>query len=494
MNKKALDDYDTLEWDAAKRILLDALLAGKKAGLERHPIMARTYVHLGAVYITGFHDRQKGMQSFAHALEIDPTIQLSKGIETNDVTQAFSDAKRRAAAGGGENADEAAAASSSSSKNKRRAPVVDVGSARGETPKPGSAGDDDEAEPDLPVRISALDCPTPDEAIIDRPLTLRCAVSPSLPVASVYLLYRVPGKDAYSATLMTKTPKGWLQAKIPKKVVTGKSVQFYFEGRNEAGKPVVANGGSDSPNIVLLVEEGAKGEAASVSPGSEDENPLEADAGPRGPRLHLGHVDKSREGLDTRFGRRKWWIGIGIGTGYGYAKGKGFEAVNKSTETTCPGVGCTPFHSYASEFQPGLAWAGIGQLVPEVGYQIDPDIAVSLEGRLQYINQPSDHSDFAARGAISVLAKLMFFTKQAQLRYFGSLIAGGGEGFRLIAYPEPSFKDTVLGGPIVAGIGAGVYYELSKAISLVAELHALAGFPTFSAVLDLNGSVQFNIY
>src|SRR5450432_3678883 len=58
MNKKALGDYDTLEWDAAKRILLDALVAGKKAGLESHPVMGRTYIHLGAVYITGFHNRE----------------------------------------------------------------------------------------------------------------------------------------------------------------------------------------------------------------------------------------------------------------------------------------------------------------------------------------------------------------------------------------------------------------------------------------------------
>src|SRR6185437_9479814 len=46
MNKKALDDYDTLDWDAAKRILLDALVAGKKAGLDNHPVMGRTYIHL----------------------------------------------------------------------------------------------------------------------------------------------------------------------------------------------------------------------------------------------------------------------------------------------------------------------------------------------------------------------------------------------------------------------------------------------------------------
>src|SRR6478609_2373060 len=108
MNKKALDDYDTLEWDSAKKTLLDALVAGKKAGLENHPVMARTYVHLGAVYITGFKNRDKAIQSFSRALEIDPAIQLSKGIATSEVNEAFSEAKRQGgggnAGGGGESA------------------------------------------------------------------------------------------------------------------------------------------------------------------------------------------------------------------------------------------------------------------------------------------------------------------------------------------------------------------------------------------------------
>ena len=340
----------------------------------------------------------------------------------------------------------------------------------------------------------ALDCPTPDEAIIDKALLLRCAVAPSLPVVSVWLLYRAPGKDGYTEEVMTKSPKGWLQATIPKKAVTGKSIQFYFEGRNSTGKPVVANGGADAPNIVLLVEESERGEASAASSGvEEDENPLVEDEGPYHPRLHLGHVDKEREGLDTRYGKRKFWIGLGLGTGYGYAKGNGFEAVNRSPD---PG-----FHSLQDEFVAGLAWSGLGYLAPEVGYAFNPDIAVSLEGRLQYIGQPSQYSQYGARGAISVLAKLLFYTKQSQLRFFGSVLAGGGEGFRFIVYPDSGqnnnytdFKDTILGGPVVAGLGGGVYYELAKPVSLVGEIHGLVGFPTVSAVVDFEASLQFNIY
>jgi hypothetical protein len=490
MNKKALGDYDTLEWDAAKRILLDALVAGKKAGLDSHPIMARTYVHLGAVYITGFKDRGKGMQSFARALQIDPSISISKGIETAEVSAAFAEAQRKAAAGGDSTEGGEGAPPAPTPGRRRHGPVMegDTGSAAASKPA-GSDDDDDGGEPDLPARITALDCPTPDEAIIDKPLTLRCAVAPSLPVAAVYLLYRAPGKEDYIEILMTKTPKGWLQAKVPKKAISGKSFQFYFEGRNAAGKAVVANGGAESPNIVLVVEEASRGETSKVTPGEEDENPLEEDEGSRGPRLHLGHIDKAREGLDTHFGKRKWWIGLGLGTGYGYAKGNGFEAVNKSPDPQ--------FHALQGEFQPGLAWAGLGHLAPEVGYQLNPDLAVSLEGRVQWIGQPAKYSQFGARGAISVLAKLILFTKQSQLRFFGSALAGGGDGFRLIVYPDsskPDFKDTIRGGPVVAGVGGGVYYEISKPVSLVAEVNGLAGFPIFSIVADVNVALQINIY
>jgi len=60
----------------------------KKAGLDNHPVMARTYVHLGCVYVTGLKDRQKGLQSFARAIEIvrpRPTQQTITVAQTDPV-------------------------------------------------------------------------------------------------------------------------------------------------------------------------------------------------------------------------------------------------------------------------------------------------------------------------------------------------------------------------------------------------------------------------
>jgi hypothetical protein len=295
---------------------------------------------------------------------------------------------------------------------------------------------------------------------------------------------------------MEKTPKGWFQGKIPKKVVTGKSVQFYFEGRNNAGRPVVSNGRADSPNLMLIREEEVAEEAEKAAPklkkrkgvpAEEDENPLE-DNERSGPRLYLGKVDKSKIGLDTRFGKRKWWIMVGAGVGYGYASGN-LEA--------------RP--DLQSAFAPGLAFSGLMHFAPEVGYQVTPDFAVAIQGRNQIILQPPEWSKFTAHGAQSILLRALLFTRQQRLRFYGSGMAGGGEGFRFTLFPDSStgvnggpsrtnFQDTIRGGPILAGLGGGLYYEASSPVSIVLEVNALAGFPDFSVVADVNFGLQINIY
>ena len=53
---------------------------------------------------------------------------------------------------------------------------------------------------------------------------------------------------------MKRTPKGWFQGRIPERVIYGQSVQFYFEGRNASGKPIVRNGEEQSPNLIVIVK------------------------------------------------------------------------------------------------------------------------------------------------------------------------------------------------------------------------------------------------
>jgi hypothetical protein len=497
MNKKALDDYDTLEWDSAKRTLLEALVAGKKAGLDNHPVMARTYVHLGCVYITGLKDRQKGLQSFARAIEIDPSIRIERTMTDTELEEAFAEAAKQAKPRPGAavatppppppERKPVAQEEAPPPPPKKKGPVMEAEAPPAALTYKMTMGEGDE-EPDLPAHINALDCPTPDEVPPEKSVKLRCAAASNLGLAKVFLMYRVPGSEEFGAVEMERTPKGWYQGKLPKKAVTGKSVQLYFEGRNAGGKPIVSNGRAESPNLILIREEAAAKEVEEETGVSNqaidrEENPLQQSDEPTGPRLYLGKVDRSKIGLDTRYGNRKWWIGIGVGSGYGYAKGDGLE-----TRT-----------DLNSEYTAGLGWAGIGHLAPEIGLQLTPDIAISLEGRNQWIPQSGKFAKFTASGAQSVLARLLLYTKQSRLRGFASFMAGGGEGFRFVLYPDKrpgytDYKDTVRGGPGLAGAGFGFYYEMSPGTAFVTEVNALAGFPIFSFVADVNVALQFNIY
>ena len=73
-------------------------------------------------------------------------------------------------------------------------------------------------------------------------------------MTKVFLLYREPVNQRFTEVEMKRTPKGWFQGRIPERVVYGQSVQFYFEGRNAAGKPIVRNGEEQSPNLIVIVK------------------------------------------------------------------------------------------------------------------------------------------------------------------------------------------------------------------------------------------------
>src|SRR6266700_2755820 len=499
MNKKALEDYETLEWDTAKRTLLQALVVAKKSNLEAHLMMARTYVHLGAVYIVGFKDKQKGLQSFQRALEIDPTIRISKAMSTAELEDVFSQAAQAAAGGAPPTPPpsraeppppepEAEPPPPPSGGRRRRAPIME---AEPPPPPPRAAESEDSGEPDLPARVNVLECPTKDETPPERAVLIRCAMAPNLPVSKLFLMYLEPGAEDFSSVPMEKTPKGWYAAKIPKKAVTGMSLRFYVEGRNDKGKVIVSNGSGPSPNLMLIREAGAadlEKDLGGTKKRTKEENPFD-EPDPNRPRKFYGRIDKSKIGLDTRFGNRRWWIGLGLGSGFGYAPASGLESLP----------------NLSSRYSSGGAWAGLGHLAPEIGYQFNPNFAMSLEGRDQYIPQTKHFSSYAATGAHLVLLKAIGYTKQSRSRFYYSAAAGGGEGFRMIAHPAqglpppsggdtdyPNFKDTIRGGPVAAGIGGGFIYEISKGVSWMAEVNVLAGFPDFAVVADLNTGFQIN--
>jgi hypothetical protein len=414
------------------------------------------------VFAAGFRDHEKAVSNFARALDIDPAIRVRRAMETPEITAAFAAAQKEVDA-----APPAAAVPPAVADNPRvdEAPAAKV--------------------------AAPLDCPSSGEAPAHKPIDIRCAVAAGLGVASLHLYYRGPGQKKFASIEMDKAPQGqgqgqgqggWYEITIPEYVGgDGGAVQYYVEGRDESGKRVVLNGSNGSPNIMLVGQAGAgaaaeKAEtpAAATAQAAEavEENPLDERTMPHG---------IARNGGDAGHGNRRFWVGLGAGTGFGYAKGDGLEASGPALQ---------------SQYEPGLGWAGLGHLIPEIGYHIRPDIAVSLQARVQWIPQPARYGNIYATGAEALLGRVLFFGKPQRLRPFWGAMAGGG-GFRFTLHPDakaPDVKDTVRGGPVLLGGGGGVSYQLTRAVSLVAEINALLGMPAFSAVADLNLACQVNIY
>jgi hypothetical protein len=101
LNKKAIDAYNKQDYETARAVLKEALELCASAGLDKHPIRARTHIHFGIVAIVGFKQREVGLKQFRKALEVQPDIKLTKSLATPELQDAFEEAVLASGGGGG---------------------------------------------------------------------------------------------------------------------------------------------------------------------------------------------------------------------------------------------------------------------------------------------------------------------------------------------------------------------------------------------------------
>jgi hypothetical protein len=106
LNKSALTAFAAHDHEKAKEQLMEAVVLGKENGLGMHAAMARTYLHLGVVYVDGFKDSEKGQRYFTMAQKVRSDIELTPALVTPTVKAAFEAAR----AGSGAKPPEAAKA------------------------------------------------------------------------------------------------------------------------------------------------------------------------------------------------------------------------------------------------------------------------------------------------------------------------------------------------------------------------------------------------
>lgn len=258
LNKKAMEDYDSLEFDSARRTLVDCVAKLRAAGLDQTPLAAKTHVNLGIVYIAGFHDRGRGQQQFEKALAIDPTLKLDAAIATPDLQSAWDAAAKVAA-------------------RKRRgsgAPAGDGGSAPAPTPPPTPAPAPAATPAPAPAPAGdALQHTPPDEVPPGQRVSLYA--HPSRNIARATLYFRTQGQERYAQTTMGRSRKvpGDIVGQIPAEAVAGRSLQYYMEAYDAAGNVVGRQGSPESP-FILSVTAGRPSAAAAPQAEDNDEDPL----------------------------------------------------------------------------------------------------------------------------------------------------------------------------------------------------------------------------
>lgn len=97
LNRKALDDYDNLEFESAKQTLQSAISKLRDAGLDETPTAARTFVNLGMVYFTADKDENRAENQFLEALKIDGTVELDPERATPELQDLFAKAQKKVA-------------------------------------------------------------------------------------------------------------------------------------------------------------------------------------------------------------------------------------------------------------------------------------------------------------------------------------------------------------------------------------------------------------
>ncbi len=470
LNRKGLAAYENLEFDEARTLLKEALDLCASAGLDKHKMKARTHVHLGIVLIAGFKQKDQGLKQFAKALEIQPDIGLTKSVANPELQAAFDEAKASAGRG-----SEAAAPSA----------------------PPAGRSPSGEARETPPEDISGLFHETVGEANQAESVEIKAAVGADIEFETVMLAYRAKSASDFLAREMTKNDKGWFVAEIPAEATNADVVSYYIEVRNKDGQPVAANGSARTPNIVALSGESDPGSGLAQATG-EEESDEEGEEGEEG-------EEEEEEEEEESSGGRSVFFGIAFGSGIGYAQGR-------------PEVNIQDGAGNMVETDPGLATAQLLHVAPEFGVFLGPELALSVQARLQIVSGPNDVQDFycpggdgdarsvkgtckPSPGAFAVLGKLTWFFGQKDFTPYFHLAVGGGHIRHVVNLgnvlqtcgpnEDQDCVDTVRAGVFLAGPGLGFFYKLGDSLSLNVGSNILLGAPDFTLNADLNLGVAF---
>ena len=214
--RSAMASYDTMEYDAARRLLNQALAIAKRAKLEHDPVVARVYLDLGIAQLAG-SDQEAARGSFLAAVQIDPKIAIDPGYKTPELVKMLDEARAQAARRTGDTEEEADVT-----------PGIDCRAVHGlqhtviETARPGA------------------------------PQSIEAFVGYELSPVKVVVMYRPEGAIDFTEAKLTKQAGCRYAGAIPGSAMRGAVVHYYVVAYDAGNRPLAAKGTSGAPNIIEL--------------------------------------------------------------------------------------------------------------------------------------------------------------------------------------------------------------------------------------------------
>jgi hypothetical protein len=444
MNKKAVEEYENLNFEESRKILKEALDYCSQNGLDKHPVKARTHIHLGIVILAGFKQREVAIKQFRKALEIQPEIKLTKSLANPEIQEAFDEAV--AGMGQPEKPDGEKAEKVEKSEKTEKAEKAAAG---GEGPI--------SHEPVM-------------EGAQGGAITITAHVDYNLGVKKMVLAYRPDGAAEFLGRVMKEVTQGNFSAEIPATATAGNRVAYYLEAQGPEENTLGTKGTADDPLVITLKGTGAPADKG----GGEDE-------------------DEDEEGPS-------WFLGIGLGSGAGWTTGTG--EVSSDAKVT-PGFAPASLLHLAPEV--GYFISDKVLLSVQLRLQMITGVNERHLDKNDPANMKECGGDFIcnpAKSAFAALAKVTYMFGDESFHPYLSGSIGGGQirhtaTFKSISQcgsgGNTACTDTILAGPVLLGPGLGFLYNASESFALNVGVNSLLGFPdfTFNVDFQVGAAVEF---
>lgn len=467
----AMESYDLLEYETAKKLLLSALDIAKDGKLEGDPLAAKVHLSLGIVYYAGLQDKAAARRSFIEAVMIDPKIALPAAYKTPDMSTLLETV--RAAMVATSPSGPAGKPGKQPDKAPERQPD------RGDRGERGERGDGDAPSGRVDCfTISGLQHRVIERAKRGAPLKVTASLGGDVDADDVFVYVRGLKRPQFQKIKLVRDRGCTYAGSIPAGFFTGDTVHYYVSAMNQNGTVVASSGSAGAPNLIQLFGADLGGNSDVVG---GVENPFEED--PDKPEMQESAFERP---VEIRKGRgagqggegRKVSVGATAASGIGYVTGETEQQRNKVQCCIAPGW-FTLGVEVGYALSPKLTIAGVARLGFPVGANLEGHSPVGPAGfaRLRYGLSPKGPSE-----GLSLTAQL-----------------GGGIMRNTVKLSEVMTEgmdtDVVALGPLLVGGGLGYAAALTDVVALTADLTAIAGVPVVSELgtSRLNFGVQLDV-